>query len=286
MSGTMNSNSISKLSEKVKENYNNFTKTERRVADYLLENVNSIVFLSIHEIARRLNVGSGSIMRLATKLGYDGFASLKKDLTALIQEDLTPLDKFKLMLDDPNASPNTIEQIARNEVANINSLVNNFNEEKFNNIVNILSKAENIYTMGLGLSSHLANLTSYMMRRIGIKAFALNKLGITFSDQLMPAGKKDVLIAYSFPKYSPETIDAAKYFYENKAKVIGVTNKLTAPVIQYSTEYMLVKSDSKYIAGSLGAVSVLIYAIVNDLALRDKQRAKSAIEDIIKKRPK
>ncbi len=284
INGTMNNNRVNKLNEKIKERYKTFSKTEKKIADYFLEQTNSVAFLSIHEFARRLNVGSGSIMRFANKLGYDGFASLKKDVTTLIQEDLTPLDKFKLLLDDPDAKPNTIEQIARNEVNNINSLVNNFNEEKFQNIVNILLKADNIYTMGMGLSSHLSNLTSYMLRRIGIKAFALNKLGITFTDQIMPTNKKDVLVAFSFPKYSTGTVSAAKYFYENKAKVVGFTNKLTAPIVQYCKEYMLVKTDSEYIAGSLGAVSVLIYSIVNELALHDKQRAKNAIEDIIKKR--
>jgi len=280
----MNSNSVNKLSRKIKDNYNSFTKTEKKIADYFLENRNSVAFQSIHEFAKKLKVGTGSVMRFASKMGYDGFASLKKDLTELIREDLTPLDKFKLLLEQPNPTPNTIEQIARNEVKNINSLLNNFDEEKFKKIVNILLKAENIFTMGLGLSTHLANLTSYMLRRIGIKSFALNKLGITFSDQLVPVSKKDVLIAYSFPKYSKETINAAKYFYENKAKVIGVTNKLTAPVVEFSTEYMLVKTNSEYIAGSIGAVSVFIYALVNDLAIKDKQRAKNAIDDIISKR--
>ncbi len=280
----INSNSINKLSEKIKSHYSTFSKTEKKIADYFLENSNSVVFLSIHEIAKRMNVGPSSIMRFSTKLEYSGFSSLKKDLGSFIQDDLAPLDKFKLHLNDPNSSPNTIEQIAQNEVNNINSLVNNFNEKQFQNIVKILLKAENVYTIGVGLSSHLANLTSYMLRRIGTKSFALNKLGITYSEQLMPIGKNDVLLAFSLPTYSIETIEAAKHFYENKSKIIGITNKITAPIIQYTTEHMLIKSDSKYIAGSLGAINVLIYTIVNEIAHRDKNRAMSAIEDIIAKR--
>lgn len=279
-----NNNNVEKMKDRIKSSAKLLSKTEKKIADYFIENSNAIAFLSIHEIASKMNVGPGSIMRFSKKMGYSGFASLKKDLSHSIQDEIAPLEKFKLLLDNPVAELNTIEQIAKNEVDNINSLVNNFDKQQFEAAVETIIKAENIYTLGFGLSSHIASLTSYLLRRIGLKAYALNKLGITFPDQIMPIGNKDILIAYSLPPYSKETIESAKYFFENKSKVIGITNKLTVPIVEYSSICFIVKTSSKYITNSLSAINVLIYSLINEIAIRDKYRAKKAIEDIISKR--
>ena len=89
----------------------------------------------------------------------------------------------------------------------------------------------------------------------------------------------------SFPPYSKETIDMAKFVYGSDIKVISITNKLSAPATFYSNLSLIVKSENMLFTNSLSAISVLINAMATECALRDKKRAKRMLHkssDIVK----
>lgn len=66
---------IVKLEEK-----KDFSATERKIADYILENKEKILHLTIRELAQVTYTGTSTVMRLIKKV-YDGsFSDFKVDL--------------------------------------------------------------------------------------------------------------------------------------------------------------------------------------------------------------
>jgi len=280
----MRLNIIDQLNDKIKSGEIPFSKTEIKIANYFQDNAKQFPFLSIHDIAIKLGIGKASIMRFCHKLGYDGFAALKRDISNFVKGDLAPLEKFKLLLEDPKLNVSSINQIAQNEVDNINFIINNFDEINFEKAVQMVCSAQNVFTMGISLSSHLANLTSYFLQRIGLKSAILNQMGLTFTDQLRYVNKQDVLIAFSLPPYSQETINAAEYMKKQSANVLAITNSITSPIIKFSDANLIVKTDSYFISNSLTPIFVLIIALINEIAVRNKDRSVKAIDEIISSR--
>ena len=66
-----------------------FTKTERRIMNYILENPADFIHMSIGEAARRVGTSEPTISRFARHCGYSDFKELK---TALLerQEEILP----------------------------------------------------------------------------------------------------------------------------------------------------------------------------------------------------
>lgn len=60
----------------IKETYSTFTKTEKRVADYLLNN-HEIDYLRLAELANHLKVGEATIIRFCRKLKFKGYQDFK-----------------------------------------------------------------------------------------------------------------------------------------------------------------------------------------------------------------
>ncbi len=270
------------LNEKIKKVSPTLSKTERKIAEFFLDQSNDIAFISIHDLAAKIDVGQGSIMRFSKKLGYSGFSDLKKSVISTIQDDIAPLEKFKMNLElGINESDESLFTIAKNEVDNINFVINNFDKKNFNKAISLIENAKNVYTVGFAMSSHLSNMTSYLLRRIGIRAVALNKLGLTSNDQQMPVAHGDVLIAFSFPPYTMDTINMAKYFKTSKAKVISFTNNIAAPIIQYSNVNLLVRTQSEFLTNSIGAVIVVLTALANELAVKNKHNTLKTIDKIL-----
>ena len=187
------------LEELIQQKNEEFTSTEKKIANFILEQYNEIPFLSIHDFADRLDVGKASIMRFTRKLGFDGYLSLKRDINNRMMNNLAPMEKFRLSLNH-NVSENILlTKVGQNEVDNINSTLNNFNLKTYKKAVDIISKANIVYTVGYNLSSFLAEIFSYLLQRIGAKSISASIGGRSLVDQISSVEKKDVVIAISLP---------------------------------------------------------------------------------------
>lgn len=61
------------------QNRENFTQIDHRIADYILEQGTGLKKMTVRQIAAKLYVAPSSVIRLARKLGYQGFNQLRED---------------------------------------------------------------------------------------------------------------------------------------------------------------------------------------------------------------
>lgn len=272
------------LEEKIKEHLETFTKTEEVIYKYFLENKQSVAFISIQELAEQLNLGRASILRFANKLGYSGFAALKKEIIEELKDDISPLDKFGVSLSEDAAEHSNITQIAEDEVNNINFLINNFDKKSFNKAVNLIVKADNIYIAGHGSSHYLAGLSAFLLQRVGYRAFQLNNSNLSFVEQLVNIRPEDLLIDFSFPPYFAPTTAAAEFAKKQKSKVLSFTNSVVAPITKHSNVSLLVKTDNRIFTNSMTPIIVLMYSLIDEVAIKNKERSKHTINKVISSR--
>jgi DNA-binding MurR/RpiR family transcriptional regulator len=73
------------VAERIRARGATLTAAERRVAAAILEAPQAVGFGTVADLARAASVGAASVVRLATKLGYEGYSDLQES----IQRDLT-----------------------------------------------------------------------------------------------------------------------------------------------------------------------------------------------------
>ena len=57
----------------IQENYSTLTKSEKKIADYILTSGEKIVHSTMSDIREATNVGDGTIIRFCQKIGFSGF---------------------------------------------------------------------------------------------------------------------------------------------------------------------------------------------------------------------
>lgn len=72
------------VAERIRVHSTSLTTAERRVAEAILHSPQSVGFGTVADLADSAKVGAASVVRLAAKLGFDGYS----DLQASIQDDL------------------------------------------------------------------------------------------------------------------------------------------------------------------------------------------------------
>lgn len=76
--------------ERIRRRHEQLTAAERRVAEVVLSDPQSIGFGTVAELATAAGAGAATVVRLATKLGYDGFTELQEAIRRELVHQLRP----------------------------------------------------------------------------------------------------------------------------------------------------------------------------------------------------
>ncbi len=55
------------------------TKNEKKVLEYILQNLERACYMTSNEIAKKLKLGDTSVIRMAKSLGFSGYGEFKKE---------------------------------------------------------------------------------------------------------------------------------------------------------------------------------------------------------------
>ncbi len=267
----MNKNSKIPLRELIVSRYSSFSDKEKKVADYILQNVHLAFALPINRLSEQARVSSATIVRFSQHLGFSGFQELKSQIIEEVKEEINPEDRFKFLVPDNNAVE-TVIKVAENEVKNINLTVENIVPQKFKDFIESLRQSSCVTTMGIGISSILARLAAYLLNQAGLKTQYLQKEEHYFEEKLINLNKKEAILAFSFRPYSKETISAVKFCFDRGLTCLSISDKPTAPIVKYSHSFLTASTKNIMFTNSIGAVVVLLNAIATDIAFLNKKK--------------
>ncbi len=68
------------IEEKIKSQYSSFTKTQKGIWGFIIQNLEETPFLSLSRLAQQAKVSDASINRFCIALGYDRYVDFQRDL--------------------------------------------------------------------------------------------------------------------------------------------------------------------------------------------------------------
>jgi DNA-binding MurR/RpiR family transcriptional regulator len=266
------------IKEKITSKYNSLPKNQKKIADYCINNFDKIPFLNVHDLSLATGASVASVVRFSQRAGFKGFSELREAITGSLQKELTNKQIFPLF-EKHRVEEDLLTEVANLDIKNINDTLNLIERSTFNYVIDRISKSERVFTAGLGISYLLSEILAYQLTQVGISSSVLQHTHTLFNEHILFLNPKDLLIVFSFPPYSKETIEAAEYASKRKIEVISVTNKHASPVTFFTKANLIVKSENMLFTNSFAAISVLINAIATACAIKDKQRAKKVLKE-------
>jgi DNA-binding MurR/RpiR family transcriptional regulator len=266
------------IKDKIQRKYNSLPKNQKKVAEYFIDNFDQIPFLNVQEVSEATGASVASIVRFAQRTGFSGFSELRDAIADSLKSRLNNKEIFPLF-DKKKIQDDLLTSVANQDIKNINDTLNAMERENFDRAVDLILNSKKIYTAGLGISYLLAELLAYQLTQVGIDATVFKHDYSLFHEQILFLDKNDLIISFSFPPYSIETVDAAKFAAERKLNVIAITNKEASPITFYSKVNLIVKSENMLFTNSFAAISVLINAIATQCALKNKSKAKKFLKE-------
>ena len=267
-----------KIKEAITSKYNLLPRNHKKVADYFIDNFDLIPFLNVQDISRSTNTSVASVVRFAQRVGFEGFSELRDAIADSFQIQITNKEIYPLF-EKHKAEADLLTEVANVDIKNINNTLNNIERKTFDDVINRIQASNRVFTAGLGISYLLAEILAYQLTQVGVDATVFKHTHTLFHEQVLYLNKKDLLIVFSFPPYSKETVEVAQFANNRSIDVIAITNKNASPVTFFSKSNLIVRSDNMLFTNSFAAISVLINAIATACALKKKSKAQKILKE-------
>ncbi|WP_375103899.1 MurR/RpiR family transcriptional regulator [Paenibacillus sp. RS8] len=240
--------------------YNNLTNTEKKVADYVLENTRSVVYMSITDLADACDVGESSIFRFCKSLSYKGYQEFKIALAhSITVENEIPQLTDQILMDDTTEA--VASKVLTTNVSALNETYNLIDIKKINEAIDYMINADRVLFFGVGSSLITAMEAKIKFMRITNKTECLMDSHL----QMMSAAlmsERDVAVIISYSGSTKDSIEVARKAKERGAKVVSITRFEKSPLTSYSDLTLLCGANEGPLqGGSLSAKISQLYLL-------------------------
>lgn len=247
------------------------------IADFLLRNPVRATAWGIEELASQTGTSTATLSRFAKLLGFGGYAALRAGIADTLQNALPPLfqpvDKLRDALQRNNARGGEANPIiAEGLQASLNNLqaaASLLNPALLTATAHKILAAETVYTLGFGISAHLAAILALDLQPFCRQAINVVEFGGTevAAGRLMNIGPKDLLIAISFPRYANDAILLTRHARERCAHVIALTDSMASPLAGPAHDVLIAPAAHPVLSSSSIAAMLVIEALVSSLMI-------------------
>lgn len=264
----------------IESNLSDFSKGQKRIAGYILENYDKAAFMTASKLGRLVGVSESTVVRFASVLGYDGYPSMQRALQEMIRSRLTSTQRIQQageLLDQQDV----LGAVLNTDIENLRELEAQADREAFNNVVEQIRKARNIYILGVRSSSFVAGYLNFYMHLLfeNVTLVQSNAAG-EILEQLFRIGPEDVLIAISFPRYSKVTINTVQFARDRGATIVAMTDNDLSPIYQMSDAALLAPCEMISFVDSMAAPVSVINALLLALANREGADVSATFEEL------
>jgi DNA-binding MurR/RpiR family transcriptional regulator len=223
---------MSDLLNIISEKFDSLTHSQKTVATYVLDNLDTIAFNTLEDIAYKIGVSSTTIIRFARILGFNGYSDLQKEIQSVIRNKVTLPERLSAATSH-TTEDKLLADSFKNDIANINSTLKMLSENDLRAAINSISNARNIYIIGMRSSFALAHYAASRLGQIKENVRLIQSVGMIYPEEIVGVKTGDICIAFLFPRYSRTTANAVSWLKKKGAKVILVTSQSHVAVDSY-----------------------------------------------------
>ena len=245
-----------------------FSKGQKRIARYITDSYDKAAFMTANRLGKTVGVSESTVVRFAVDLGYDGYPSMQKAMREMVLNRLTSVQRIEVA-NNRIGDQDVVSMVLHSDMEKLRQTEETVSREEFKAAVEAILKAKRVYIIGVRSVAPLANFLGYYLNYMfnNVHVISGSSAGEMF-EKIVGVNENDVVIAFSFPRYSASTTKGARYCRSAGATVIGITDSRESPLGQCSDHILLAKSDMVSLVDSLVAPLSLVNALIVAIAAK------------------
>jgi DNA-binding MurR/RpiR family transcriptional regulator len=271
---TTSSSSHQVLSTYIQSRFDEFSRSQKDVAQYIVDHLDEAAFQTAEELAKRASTSSSTVVRFSQALGFDGYPELQQ---AAIEEY-----RHKVAEGAPNGNAGSgaaalfnfdhseFEASLGADYSNIEETARNLTREQIEASVSALATARRVLIVGV---EQMAFFASYLRHLLGLLDVRAEIVASPSQDNIQKLSRMDedtLLVVLTAGRAHPLILRALKLARHRRARTLSITDATLSDVAEHSELMLYYSSNGPSYIRSNAALMGLVQALAHGVYSRDE----------------
>ena len=252
---------MSGILARIEENYVKFTKLEKKVADFVFDNPQKVLYTSITDLADMCGVGDTTVFRFCKALNLNGY----QDFKMLLAQDIANTNGANNIIvgtiDIQDDVKTICEKALTTSIAALNETYNILDFDAVSKAVEYMSLAKRIHFFGMGSSGLIALEAKQKFMRIIPNVEFVSDCHMQYMAASL-LDSKDLAIIISYSGSTKDMIEIHKLAKQNGCKTICITRYARSPITNFADIVLQCGSNEGPLdGGASSTIMVQLYII-------------------------
>ena len=209
----------------LRSSYNGLTKSEQKLADFILKNPSDVMHMTMSELADATSSADATVFRFCHKLGFSGFQGMKQ---ALAGDLFSPAESLSQEVNADDTPRDITRKVFQDMIDALQETQKMLDYKALEQAIDLVSKTERVDAYGYGGSGTIAQDIAHRFMRFGLDVHAYSDphLQIASASLLKP---EDVVIGISHTGASIDLLKVLEMARSRGSKIILITSYLKSP---------------------------------------------------------
>jgi DNA-binding MurR/RpiR family transcriptional regulator len=267
---------LKSLSDYIQERFDEFSRSQKDVARYIVDHLDEAAFLTAEELARRASTSSSTVVRFSQALGFEGYPELQQ---AAIEEYRTTIATSGAANGGALFSfdHSELESSLSADYSNLEETARKLTAEQVNKSVAALAEAQRIVIVGVDQMAFFASYLRHTLSLLDIRAEIVASTGGESLQRLGRIDENTLVITLSAGRAHPLLLRAMKLALHRGARTLAVCDATMSEVGEHAELTLYFSSNSPSFTRSNTALMALVQALAHGLYARDEAAHKDRI---------
>jgi DNA-binding MurR/RpiR family transcriptional regulator len=268
---------LKSLSEYIQERFDEFSRSQKDVARYIVDHLDEAAFLTAEELARRASTSSSTVVRFSQALGFEGYPELQQ----------AAIEEYRTTAVAANGSTSggalfsfdhsELEGSLSTDHSNLEETARNLTREQVDGAVASLAEAQRVVVVGVDQMAFFASYLRHMLSLLDIRAEIVASTGGESLQRLGRIDEETLVIVLSSGRAHPLLLRAMKLAMHRRARTLAISDASMSEVGEHAEQTLYYSSNSPSFARSNTALMALVQGLAHGLYARDEAAHKDRI---------
>jgi DNA-binding MurR/RpiR family transcriptional regulator len=269
------------LSTYIRDRFEEFSRSQKDVARYIVDHLEEAAFQTAEELARRADTSSSTVVRFSQALGFEGFPELQE----------AARDEYKRRSHAPATSAgegsesalltlgnSEFETALATDLVNLDESARRVGVEDIQEVAGLITRAERIVMVGVDQMAFFASYLRHLLALLDLRAEVVASASQEALARLARIDDETLVIAFCSGRPHALVLRAAKLARKRDCATVAVSDASISELTKLSDHCLYYSSNSPSYTRSHAALLSLIQALAYAVYANDE----AAYEERIK----
>jgi DNA-binding MurR/RpiR family transcriptional regulator len=262
------------LSAYIQARFDEFSRSQKDVAQYIVDHLDEVAFQTAEELARRANTSSSTVVRFSQALGFEGFpelqASAREEYRRRVASGAeTAGAKASSAAPLFSLDQSEFETSLGADHVNVEDTARKVSRSEVEAAVNAIADAQRVLIAGTDQMAFFASYLRHLLMLLDLRAETVASPSQEALSRLGRIDPDTVVIGLSAGRPHPLVVRAMKLARHRKARTIAVTDATLSEVAKLAQIKLYYSSNSPAYVRSHTALLAMIQALAYGVYSRD-----------------